>query len=120
MPGQQSPTGPEAEVAASWPALTPTPKQSVLDPAPKQAPPCLCPAPFLQAQPAAMLWQSSAIITVPALHILQADDLEEGILEDLSQGLIPCYVCATIGTTSSCAVDPADKIGQVTQRHGVW
>ncbi len=46
--------------------------------------------------------------------------LEEAVLEDKRRGLQPCCVVATVGTTSSTAVDPLRPIGQVCRRHGLW
>eukprot|EP00877_Chromochloris_zofingiensis_P002321 jgi/Chrzof1/1208/Cz01g44220.t1 len=51
---------------------------------------------------------------------LQPDVLEAAVQQDLADGLIPFYVCATIGTTSSCAVDPIEQLGVITQRHKLW
>ncbi|MBS0190330.1 MAG: aspartate aminotransferase family protein [Planctomycetes bacterium] len=44
--------------------------------------------------------------------------LERAIREDLKQGLTPTYVAATVGTTSSTAIDPVDKIAHVLQSTG--
>jgi glutamate/tyrosine decarboxylase-like PLP-dependent enzyme len=30
------------------------------------------------------------------------------------------YVCATIGTTSSCAVDPVGQLAHVAHEYGAW
>lgn len=46
--------------------------------------------------------------------------LEQAIQEDVAAGRIPVMVCATVGTTSSTAVDPVRAIGEVCRRHGVW
>ncbi len=46
--------------------------------------------------------------------------LEEAILEDKAQGFKPTCVVATIGTTSSTAVDPLEPIGEICSRHQVW
>jgi aromatic-L-amino-acid decarboxylase len=46
--------------------------------------------------------------------------LEKAIENDRAGGLRPCYVCATVGTTSSTAVDPVPAIGAIARRHGVW
>ncbi|HSR13086.1 MAG TPA: pyridoxal-dependent decarboxylase, partial [Thermodesulfobacteriota bacterium] len=40
--------------------------------------------------------------------------------EDRRAGLVPCFVCATIGTTSSNAIDPLPEIGGICRREGVW
>lgn len=47
---------------------------------------------------------------------IRSQDLEAAISEDLAKGLIPFFVCATIGTTSSCAVDPIPQLGEVCGR----
>lgn len=51
---------------------------------------------------------------------LRPEALEAAIQEDLANGLIPFFVGATIGTTSSCAVDPIPALGGVATRHGLW
>ena len=39
---------------------------------------------------------------------------------DEAAGLLPFFLCATVGTTSSCAIDPLRALGEVCQKHGVW
>ena len=39
---------------------------------------------------------------------------------DEAAGLIPFFLCATVGTTSSSAVDPLRPLGELCQRHGLW
>lgn len=46
--------------------------------------------------------------------------LDRMIAEDLQAGLGPACVVATIGTTSSTAVDPLAPIAEVCRRYGVW
>lgn len=46
--------------------------------------------------------------------------LEQTILEDLDRGLKPIFVCATVGTTSTLAIDPVDEIGALCARHHIW
>lgn len=46
--------------------------------------------------------------------------LEEAVVKDRNKGLQPACVVATIGTTSSTAVDPLDSIGKICKRHGLW
>jgi aromatic-L-amino-acid decarboxylase len=48
------------------------------------------------------------------------EKLEEAIVVDKNKGLHPTCVVATIGTTSSTAVDPLDAIGKICERQGVW
>ena len=46
--------------------------------------------------------------------------LEETVKRDKDEGLHPACVVATLGTTSSTAVDPLALIGEVCQSHGLW
>ncbi|KXZ45278.1 hypothetical protein GPECTOR_56g374 [Gonium pectorale] len=47
---------------------------------------------------------------------LQPEVLQAAIDADLAAGLLPCFVMATIGTTSSCAVDPVARLAPVAAR----
>lgn len=51
---------------------------------------------------------------------MDPDALEEAIIADRAAGLTPTAVVATIGTTSSTAIDPVADIAGVCQGHGVW
>ncbi|MGC9035634.1 MAG: pyridoxal phosphate-dependent decarboxylase family protein, partial [Verrucomicrobiia bacterium] len=51
---------------------------------------------------------------------MRADLLEEQINRDLACGLKPFFVCATVGTTSSCAIDPLEQIGKVCEKYNLW
>ncbi len=51
---------------------------------------------------------------------MRPDRLEEAIEEDLAAGLTPAFVTATVGTTSTTAVDPVPAIAEVCRRHGAW
>lgn len=46
--------------------------------------------------------------------------LEEAIVEDKKNGLTPACVVATLGTTSSTAIDPLETIGEICRRYDVW
>lgn len=48
------------------------------------------------------------------------DKLEEAVRIDKQQGLQPACVVATVGTTSSSAVDPLVPIGDICRRHDLW
>jgi aromatic-L-amino-acid/L-tryptophan decarboxylase len=51
---------------------------------------------------------------------MQVDALETMIESDVETGAVPACVVATIGTTSSTAVDPVGSIARVCRKHGVW
>ncbi|MEO3872965.1 pyridoxal-dependent decarboxylase [Nonomuraea sp. B12E4] len=40
--------------------------------------------------------------------------------EDAAAGAVPTMVCATVGTTSTTAIDPVAAIGEVCRERGVW
>ncbi|KAK9092288.1 hypothetical protein Syun_027199 [Stephania yunnanensis] len=46
--------------------------------------------------------------------------VSEAMEADVAAGLKPIYLCATVGTTSSTAVDPVDGLADVARRFGVW
>jgi aromatic-L-amino-acid decarboxylase len=59
-------------------------------------------------------------IPVDASFALQPDALARQIAEDKAAGRIPCFVCATVGTTSSNAIDPVPEIARICREHGIW
>ncbi len=48
------------------------------------------------------------------------EKLEEAVKKDRENGLHPLCTVATIGTTSSTAVDPLRKIGEICAKYKVW
>jgi Glutamate decarboxylase and related PLP-dependent proteins len=51
---------------------------------------------------------------------LKPDSLAKQIDADRSAGLTPFFVCATVGTTSSTAMDPIAAIGEVCRKNNLW
>jgi len=51
---------------------------------------------------------------------MRADALDEMVAADRAAGLVPFFVCSTLGTTSSMAFDPTPAIGEVCRRHDMW
>jgi aromatic-L-amino-acid/L-tryptophan decarboxylase len=51
---------------------------------------------------------------------LEGDTLDEAIQSDIDKGLIPFFVTATIGTTSSAATDDIVGITQFANKAGIW
>jgi len=60
------------------------------------------------------------LIETDELFAMRPDLLEKAIAADIALGKTPCFVTATVGTTSSTAVDPVRKIGEICRRFGVW
>jgi aromatic-L-amino-acid decarboxylase len=59
-------------------------------------------------------------IETDGLFAMRPDLLERAIVADISAGKKPCFVTATVGTTSSTAIDPLRKIGEICRRYGIW
>ena len=51
---------------------------------------------------------------------MRTDLLEEAIQKDLAAGLIPFFVCGTIGSTSTNAIDPLPEIGKICRKYDLW
>ncbi|KAL6642949.1 hypothetical protein ACP70R_021130 [Stipagrostis hirtigluma subsp. patula] len=51
---------------------------------------------------------------------LPADAVRAAVERDVARGLVPLYLCATVGTTGLGAVDPVRELGEVARRHGMW
>lgn len=51
---------------------------------------------------------------------MRPDALRDAIAADRAAGRTPCAVVATIGTTSSHAIDPVRAIGEICGAEGIW
>ena len=51
---------------------------------------------------------------------MDVDDLAHCIEQDLSRNRIPTFICATIGTTSSLAIDPIPEIAKLANNSNIW
>ncbi|KAF7018589.1 hypothetical protein CFC21_031867 [Triticum aestivum] len=51
---------------------------------------------------------------------LTAESVRHAVEADLASGLVPLYLCATVGTTGVGAVDPVGELGEVARRYGMW
>jgi aromatic-L-amino-acid decarboxylase len=59
-------------------------------------------------------------IGVDEHYALRTDLLAEAMARDSAAGLVPACVVATVGTTSSTAIDPLPAIAEQCRRHGAW
>lgn len=60
------------------------------------------------------------LIEVDDQFCMRPDRLAQAIEQDRSAGSRPCMVVATVGTTSSGAVDPLPSIGEICHRERLW
>lgn len=63
---------------------------------------------------------SLRLIEVDEKFAMRPEALRQSIEQDLRNQLIPCFVCATVGTTSSNAMDPLPALGALCRQHGIW
>ncbi|WP_235927978.1 aminotransferase class V-fold PLP-dependent enzyme [Goekera deserti] len=60
------------------------------------------------------------IVEVDADLAMRPAALAARLQRDRDRGFTPVMVCATVGTTSTTAVDPLAEIGPICREHGVW
>ncbi len=60
------------------------------------------------------------LIEVDDRFAMRAEALAKQIEADKRAGLKPSFVCATVGTTSSNAMDPIAEIAKVCRQHNLW
>lgn len=59
-------------------------------------------------------------IAVDENRAFDVDALRRQITDDVQQGLRPCAIIATTGTTTTTAFDPIDALAEVAEQHGAW
>ena len=60
------------------------------------------------------------LIEVDANFAMRADLLAKQIADDKRAGLVPFFVSATVGTTSSNAIDPVPEIARLCRENNLW
>tara|TARA_Y100001001_G_scaffold39523_2_gene34102 strand:+ start:62 stop:1141 length:1080 start_codon:yes stop_codon:yes gene_type:complete len=60
------------------------------------------------------------VVPVDDTYAMDAEALAALVATDVADGLVPCLVVATVGTTSSGAVDPVSRIAEVAAEVGAW
>jgi aromatic-L-amino-acid decarboxylase len=60
------------------------------------------------------------LIDVDDRFAMRADVLAQQIEKDQLDGRIPCFVAATVGTTSSNGIDPLPEIGHICRDNNLW
>ncbi|XP_017762038.1 PREDICTED: histidine decarboxylase isoform X1 [Eufriesea mexicana] len=72
--------------------------------------------------------EKAGLIGLVRMKYIESDDelsmrgetLLEAISHDRAEGLLPFFVCATLGTTGACAFDNLKEVGQVCEQNGLW
>ncbi|HEX6419419.1 MAG TPA: pyridoxal-dependent decarboxylase [Acidimicrobiales bacterium] len=60
------------------------------------------------------------LLDVDGEFALRPDLLAAAVADDRAAGRVPCMVMATIGTTSSLAIDPVGRVADVAADAGMW
>ena len=60
------------------------------------------------------------LIDVDESFAMRPEALALQVENDRRAGLVPCFVCATVGTTSSNAIDPVVEIGRICRQQKLW
>ena len=60
------------------------------------------------------------IVDTDAAFAMRADDLQERMRADRAAGRTPCAIVATVGTTSTTAIDPLHRIAPIANAENVW
>ncbi len=60
------------------------------------------------------------LVEVDKRFAMRSDALKIQIEKDRKSGLVPFFVSATVGTTSSNALDPLTSIGEICRQEGIW
>jgi aromatic-L-amino-acid/L-tryptophan decarboxylase len=60
------------------------------------------------------------LIDVDENFAMRSELLSEQIRNDRAAGLVPCFVSATVGTTSSNGLDPLRAIGEICREENIW
>ena len=60
------------------------------------------------------------LIDVDESFAMRPEVLARQVESDRRAGLVPCFVCATVGTTSSNAMDPVVEIGRICREQKLW
>ncbi|PRY50605.1 aromatic-L-amino-acid decarboxylase [Geodermatophilus tzadiensis] len=60
------------------------------------------------------------VVEVDGDLAMRPQALRARVERDVARGFRPVLVCATVGTTSTTAVDPLAELGPICRDHGVW
>lgn len=60
------------------------------------------------------------LIEVDSSFAMRPEALAHTIEADRRAGKVPCFISATVGTTSSEAIDPVAEMGRIAREHDLW
>jgi aromatic-L-amino-acid decarboxylase len=59
-------------------------------------------------------------IPVDSEFRMQPAALAQAIVDDIAAGKTPCCIVASVGSTSTTAIEPVPAIADIAERHGIW
>ena len=65
-------------------------------------------------------YRNIRLVDVDDVYAIRVDALRDAVARDRVAGLVPAFVCSTIGTTGTTAVDPVRAIGELARGEGMW
>ena len=83
---------------------------------------------YTSAQAHSSIEKGARVAGIGDLRLVEVDDcfamrpeaLAKTINDDLRSGLEPAFVCGSVGTTATTAVDPVRAIGEISAQHNLW
>ena len=60
------------------------------------------------------------LVDVDGSYAMRPDALRAALAADVAAGAVPAVVVATVGTTSTTAIDPLSAIGEICREYAVW
>ncbi len=72
------------------------------------------------ARVAGLATEQVRVVAVDETFAMVPDALASALVDDRAEGRTPFFCCATVGTTSSLAVDPVTALAEVLEGTGVW
>lgn len=83
---------------------------------------------YTSSQAHSSIEKGARVAGLPHLRLIGVDDqlrldpaaLRLAVETDIAEGLVPCAVVTTIGTTGTTAVDPVRAVSEIAREHGLW
>ena len=63
---------------------------------------------------------SLRVIGVDENFAMIPSELEKQIKDDIKNNAKPTFVCASVGTTNTTAIDPIEEIGKICKKYDIW
>ena len=60
------------------------------------------------------------LVDVDSTYAMDPVELRRAVETDVGAGLVPAFVCSTVGTTGTTAVDPVRRVADVAGDHRMW